>query len=402
MRKRVLELMGVAALIAVVSMISVNAQIRGDVPQNRTGPAPKTSWGEPSLEGTWTEAYQTPLQRPAKYKDKATFTEEDRRELDIIRGRMPGNETRSVRGTELDVAGAYNDVYSQRKPTGTRTSLIVDPPDGRIPPVTPEVRERRAFLQAWALSTMEATATCKNKWPGCEGGKYTGVRSPRMDEPYKYYPNTRLNRMDHVEDHGGMGTRCLGGDMRGAGGLRQIVQSPGAISITYDVGQGQGFQRVVNIDGSSHLPANVRTWWGDSRAKWEGNTLVIDITNFNGKVDFQGSLQNLHMIERWTRTGPDTIELVTTWEDPTSWTKPWTTKQELNYLGDGYNKAWKEPRCMEGNFAMIGMLYGARMAEKAFAEGRGPDPATMNNATPTGSANTLGIANDEEESDPLN
>ena len=111
---------------------------------------------------------------------------------------------------------------------------------------------------------------------------------------------------------------------------------------------------------------------------------------------------NLHMVERWTRTGPDTIEYVVTFDDPTAWTKPWTAKQELNYLGDGYNRVWKEPRCMEGNFAMIAMLSGARAQEKLFAEGRGPDPATVNVSTPTGSANILGVAQDEEDADPLN
>jgi hypothetical protein len=315
---------------------------------------------------------------------------------------MPGNETRSIRGTELDVAGAYNVVYTQRKPTGTRTSLIVDPPDGRVPPVTAEVREKRTFLRAFELAMLEATTTCKNKWPGCEGGKYTGVASPRRNEPFKYYPHTRLNRMDQVEDHGSMGTRCMAGQTVDFGALRQIVQSPGAVAIFYDTGQGQGWHRTINISSAPHLPANVRTWWGDSRGRWEGNTLVVDVTNFNGKQDFQGSTMNLHLIERWTRTGPDTVEYVVTFDDPTTWTKPWTVKQDLNYLGDVYNKAWKEPRCMEGNFALIAMLAGARAQEKLFAEGRGPDPATVNLATPTGSANILGVAQDEEESDPLN
>jgi hypothetical protein len=317
---------------------------------------------------------------------------------------MPGNETRSIRGTELDVAGAYNDVYSQRKPTGTRTSLIIDPPDGRIPPVTAEVRERRAYVREFELALLQNTATCKNKWPGCEGGKYVGTPSPRRDEPLKYYPYIRFNRMDHVEDHGNANTRCMGGTTADFSGIRQIFQSPGAVSIMYDVGQGQAWHRVINIASgpTPHLPPNVRLWWGDSRARWEGDTLVVDVTNFNGMKDFNGSTLNLHMIERWTRTGPDTIEYVVTFDDPTAWTRPWTAKQELNYLGDGYNKAWKEPRCMEGNFALIGMLFGARAADKAFAEGRGPDPTSLNLVTPTGSANILGVAQDEEDADPLN
>jgi hypothetical protein len=185
------------------------------------------------------------------------------------------------------------------------------------------------------------------------------------------------------------------------GNYRQIVQSPEGIAITYDTGQGQGFHRVIPVTSAAHLPSTVRTWWGDSRGRWEGNTLVVDITNFNGKVDFNGSTDNLHIVERWTRTGPNTLEYVATFNDSTSWTKPWTVKREFIRLAPQINHVWKEPRCFEGNFAMVAMLAGGRVQEKAFAEGRGPHPATFNYATPTGSANTLGIEAGEEDADPL-
>jgi hypothetical protein len=185
------------------------------------------------------------------------------------------------------------------------------------------------------------------------------------------------------------------------GGLRQIVQSPGSVAITYDTGLGQGWHRVINIDGSAHLPPSIRLSWGDSRAKWEGNTLVVDVANFTPRWDFQGSRENLHLVERWTRTGPDTLEYIVTIDDPKTWTKPWTVRQELNFLGDQYNKVWKEPRCHEGNFGMIGLLAGARAMEQAFAEGRGPDPATVNTVQPTGSANILGVQAGDEDADPL-
>ena len=363
---------------------------------------PKTSWGEPDLQGIWDAMpRQIPLQRPATYQDQEFFTDEQIAELDRIRAGIPGNETRSVRGTEQDVAGAYNVVFTSRRPTGRRTSLIVDPPDGRIPPVTPEVQQKRTYLREKALALLEATDTCERQMPGCQGGKYTGVASPRRYEPYKYYPNFRLNKMDGPEDHGSMNTRCLGANVPVFNGYRQIVQSPGTVSIFYDVGQGQGFHRIIPITTRSHLPSNVRTWWGDSVGHWEGDTLVVDVTNFNGKIDLQGSTENLHLVERWTRTGPDTIEYVVTISDPTAWTGPWTVKQEFSKQSDQANRIYKEPRCADGEYARFGMLQGARMLEKAFAEGRGPDPATVNFATPTNSANVLGIEAGEEESDPL-
>ena len=393
MRERLPQLMGLAAVIAVAALVSVAGQAQM---------APKTSWGEPDLQGIWdTTPVQIPLQRPAKFKDQEFFTEEQIAELDRIRAALPGNETRSVRGTEQDVAGAYNVVFTSRRPTGRRTSLIVDPPDGRIPPVTPEVRQRREYVQAWALALLEATDTCKNKMPGCEGGKYTGVVSPRRYEPYKYYPNFRQNKMDGPEDHGTMNTRCLGGNVPVFDGYRQIVQSPGAVSIFYDVGQGQGFHRTIPITTRPHLPSNVRTWWGDSVGRWEGSTLVVDVSNFNGKIDVQGSTENLHLVERWTRTGPDTLEYVVTLSDPTAWTRPWTVKQEFRKQSDQANRIYKEPRCADGEYARFGMLKGARELEKAFAEGRGPDPATVNVATPTNSANVLGAEAGDEEADPL-
>jgi len=387
-------LVGLAAVMAAATLAA------GVAGQAQTGL--KTSWGEPDLQGIWdTTPVQIPLQRPAKFKDQEFFTDDQIAELDKVRAAMPGNETRSVRGTEQDVAGAYNVVFTSRRPTGRRTSLIVDPPDGRIPPVTPEVQERRTYVRQWALALLEATETCKNKMPGCENGKYTGVVSPRRFEPYKYYPNFRQNKMDGPEDHGTMNTRCLGGNLPDFTGFRQIVQTPGAISIFYDVGQGQGFNRTIAIASRPHLPSAVRSWWGDSVAHWEGNTLVVDVTNFNGKIDFQGSTENLHLVERWTRTGPEKVEYVVTMSDPTAWTKPWTVRQEFAKQSDQANRIYPEPRCADGEVARISMLKGARAQELAFAEGRGPDPATINVATPTNSANVLGVEAGDEEGDPL-
>jgi hypothetical protein len=148
------------------------------------------------------------------------------------------------------------------------------------------------------------------------------------------------------------------------------------------------------MNGSPHLPPSIRQWWGDSRGRWEGDTLVIDVTNFSEKSNFQGSHENLHLIERWTRSDANTLEYVVTIEDPTVWTKPFTVKQEFNVQSNDANRIYYEPRCHEGNYGLPGMLLGARMEETAYAEGRGVDPATKCTA-----ACTFGPS--EETADPL-
>jgi hypothetical protein len=144
----------------------------------------------------------------------------------------------------------------------------------------------------------------------------------------------------------------------------------------YDVGQGDGWQRNIVMDENPHLPAGIRQWYGDSRGHWEGNTLVIDVTNFSPKTDFQGSRENLHLVERWTRISPSTLHYEVTIEDPTVWIRPWTVNQEFTKQSEQQNRIYYEPRCVEGNYGLPGLLHGRRMEERAFAEGRGPDPAT--------------------------
>jgi hypothetical protein len=391
MRQRLLQLIAVAATIVVVSLAIATVAGQAPTPAQK-GPTAKTSWGEPDLQGIWTIDYQIPLERPAKYAGKEFFTDAEIAELDKERAAKPAfGDKRGEKGTERDVAGAYDSrVFLTRRHTGRRTSMIIDPPDGRVPPLTPAAQQMNKELRDFRLAHLEATETCKNQWRGCEGGKYTGVASPRMREPYKYYPGmVRVNRADGPEDHG-LGMRCLSAQLPDFGsvasGFWQIVQSPGAVSIFYDTGQGQGWHRTIPVDGSSHLPSSIRLWWGDSRAHWEGNTLVIDVTNFTGKTNFRGSTDNLHLVERWTRTGPESIEYKVTIDDPTTWTKPWTVVQEYAKQSDKFNRIYKEPRCVEGNYSIFGWLAGARAKEQAFAEGRGPDPATINYATETNSA----------------
>ena len=347
-------------------------------------PALKTAWGEPDLQGIWTDESDTPLQRSPKFANQETFTEAQRAELDRERSALMRRDKRVERGTELDVAGAYNAVFTSQKRTGARTSLIIDPPNGRIPPMTPEAQKLAAADREYRLALLQSTDTCKNKSVACAGGKYDPTPSPRRSEPPLRYNTVRINRHDGPED-GALPDRCLtlGLPEFGAatGSFRRIVQTPGGIAIFYDVGQGQGWQRNIIMDGRPHLPASVRQWYGDSRGRWEGDTLVIDVTNFSPKTDYQGARENLHLVERWRRTGPDSLEYTVTIEDPTVWTRPWTAKQDFKRQSDQDNRLYNEPRCIEGNYGHPGLLRGARMEELAYAEGRGPHPATKDNAT---------------------
>ena len=368
---------GVIALLSVTRTPAQAPAASGAAPG--TAPALKTAWGEPDLQGIWTDETTTPLQRPARYANQEFFTDAERAELDRTRSEILGRERRAERGTERDVSGSYNNVFVSFKRTGARTSLIVDPRNGRIPPLTPEAQKLAGAEREFRLALLQSTETCKNKEAACNGGKYDPAHSPRFAELFPRYNTGRMNRNDGPEDSS-LGERCLTGGLPEFGGptgsFRRIVQTPGGISIFYDVGQGQGWQRNIVMDGRPHLPANVRQWYGDSRGRWEGDTLVIDVTNFSPKTDFQGSRQDLHVVERWTRTGPKTLAYEVMIEDPTVWTQPWTVRQEFTRQSDEDNRFYTEPRCVEGNHGLPGIIRGRRTEERAFAEGRGPDPAT--------------------------
>jgi hypothetical protein len=358
----------------------------------------ETPWGEPDLQGIWTDETDTPLQRSPRFADQEFFTDVQRAELDRQRSAMQGRERRAERGTVADVAGAYNDVFTPKKRTGLRTSRIVDPPNGRLPPLTPEAQKSAAAERDFRLALLQATETCKNKESPCSGGRYDPNPSPRFAEPPPRYNTATINRYDNPED-ASLAVRCLMGGVPEIGTLgaiadrisfRRIVQTPGGISMFYDVGQGQGWQRNIVMDGSPHLPANIRQWYGDSRGHWEGSTLVVDVTNFSPKTDFQGSRENLHVIERWTRTDPNTVEYVVMVEDPTVWTRPWTAKQEFIRQSEEENRIYTEPRCIEGNYGLPGLLHGHRMEDRSFAEGLGADPRTIST-----------ISGNDGERDPL-
>jgi hypothetical protein len=377
---------------AAIAAAAVSAAL--SVPVSRTsaqapaasGTALKTPWGEPDLQGIWTDEFDTPLQRPANYANQEFFTQAQREEIDKQRGAHFGRDPRQERGSPIDVGGAYNTVFLTVKHVGARTSLIVDPPNGLVPPQTPEAQRAQAADRQFRFALLQSTDACKNKAPACAGGRYDATPSPRFAEPPpRYHAGNfeRFNRSDGPEDDG-LADRCLHSGLPDFGSLfggsyRRIVQTQGSISMFYDLNQGQGWQRNIVMNGSPHLPASIRQWFGDSRGHWEGNTLVVDVTNFSPKTDFQGSRENLHLVERWTRLGPKTLEYEVGIEDPTVWARAWTVKQEFTRQSDQENRIYYEPRCIEGNYGLPGLLHGRRAEERAFAEGRGPDPRTVDN-----------------------
>jgi len=411
MSRRFLEAVGVAAaLVAVVLLLRfARAPLDAQTQTAAAGPAPTTSWGEPDFQGIWTRDSDEPLQRPAKYANKEFFTDEERAALDKQITEIVGREAtegRRKRGTEQDVGGAYNaQVFTSHIRTGKRTSMIIDPPDGRTPAITPEEQKRRNDLREYSLALLQATDVCKDKLPACAGGKY-GPPSPRRSEtPPQYIINAvvgsgggAISRSDGPEDRG-HGERCMAAALPDFGGFRRIVQSRGQISMLYDVGQGQGWLRVIPITDAPHLPPTVRLWWGDSRGRWDGKTLVVDVTNFSPKSNFQGSHENLHLVERWTRIDAETIRYEVKIEDPTVWTKTWTVTHDLKKQSDELNRIYSEPRCHEGNYGMVGLLAGARATERAFATGKGPNPATLCLGGCGGFAG--GFADDGDDANPL-
>ena len=285
----------------------------------------RTPWGDPDLQGAWSNATTTPLQRPAKYAGREFLTKEERAALD--KDTAIATDKRSEKGTPDDVNGAYNGFWWERGWSDGRTSLIYDPQDGRIPALTPEGQKRQAE-QARLAQTNE----------GYRGaGPYN---SPKDLELY---------------------TRCIvrSGLPRvptGYDNNYQIVQAPGYVAIF----QEQIHEtRVIPLDGRPHLDSNVRQWLGDSRGHWEGNTLVVETTNFSDQTTFEGSTKNLHLLERWTRVADDQIDYKFTVEDPTTWTRPWSASIQWHTVDALYEYA-----CHEDNYGLYGILAGARAEEE--------------------------------------
>ena len=368
MTSRFFTLIVAAALVPEGLAVATHAQ------SDRTTANPeraiRTPWNEPDLQGIWSGETLTPLQRPARFANKAVLTPEEAAKVVAEVLARPGREDRSARGTEKDVAGAYNQLFVQRgtELSDGRTSLIIDPPDGRIPAFTPQARKRADEVREYLQALLQ----------GSSGGR-KGPPSPSHAEPSPVYNVDRMNRANGPEDRS-LAERCLAGTLPNLGAVYQIVQSPGQVGIYHDSGQGQGFVRVVPVDGSQHAPAHLRFWNGDARGRWEGETLVVDITNFSHKRDFQGSRENLHLVERFRRVSENRLEYTVTAEDPTTWTRPWTFMVPWKKQSDKANQVY-ESTCHEGNYGMVGMLANTRAAERLFKQGKGKDPRTMDIAT---------------------
>ena len=377
-RRRLFELFGVAVVVVTLVVLLQLTAVPA-VGQSTD----VTVWGHPNLEGIWLDAYDTPFERAAELRDRAFATPEERAARDQAHMSDAGRDRRGPPGSPQDVSGAYNAVYTSVKPTGQRTSLVVEPANGRIPALTPEASREAEMRRDWRVMLMRNTPTCDQNAPACEGGDYGSV-SPRRFDLVPFYNTLRMNRHDGPEDQS-LGDRCMLGTTPDFSGFRRIVQGEDAIAIGYDTGQGQGFQRLVNLSGS-HPASQVRLRHGDSRGRWEGTTLVIETTNSSPKFPYRDAGEHRRLVERYTRIDADTLAYEVTIEDPTVWVAPWTVRQELKRQDDMQNRIYYEPRCHEGNYGLAAMFIGARLREQEFAEGRGPDPFSLDTTTGGGGA----------------
>jgi hypothetical protein len=286
-------------------------------------PVPHTPDGKPDIQGNWSFATVTPLERPADLAGKATFTQAEAEEY-AKRAVERNDSDRRAPGTAGDVALAYNNFWYDRgtATVGTRqTSLIVDPKDGRLPAPTEEGQRaaaRRAEIRGRNTEGPEERSLA-------ERCLLFNAGPPLLPGPY----NNNL----------------------------QIVQTEDYVVIAnemiHDV-------RVVPLDGRPHLPSQVRNWLGDPRGRWEGDTLVVESTNFSDRTAVRGTDRNLRLIERFRRIDANTLHYEFTIDNPTAFTQPWTVSLPMTR----FDEQIYEYACHEANYAMEGMLKAARLADK--------------------------------------
>jgi hypothetical protein len=299
------------------------------VPSSERKPwtVPRTPDGQPDLQGIWDYRSATPLERPAQFAGREFMTEKEaadyeRRAAEREDGRPPDDPR-----TEQSVHPAWWLDYGKTVVRTRRTSLIVDPPDGKIPALTPEGQDRIAARRAAARSHGPADSyENRSLFERC---LTRGVPDGMLPGPY----NNNV----------------------------QLMQMPGYVVIFTEMIHDA---RIVPMDGRPHVSQDTRRWMGDSRGHWEGNTLVVETTNFTDKTNFRGSGANLHLVERFTRVDADTIEYRFTVDDPTTWTRPWTVAYPMvKTQGPIYEYA-----CHEGNYGLVGILAGARAEERVAEE----------------------------------
>ena len=331
-----------AAVVAVVLLAPVFAQAPGAVvrPGSAVAPvratAPAKSWsartpdGQPDLQGFWTNGSYTPLQRPDNVT-KEFYTKEEA--LKFEQQFVDNEENQTTPGTIPDVHYDHTQFGLERSIGGytsnLRTSLIVDPPNGRLPSLSAE-GQRRAAARAEARKRA--------------GGPYDAAENLPL--------GSRCVFMDRV------GPPMLSGNYNNN---YQIVQSPGQVMILTEM---LHEARIVPVDGRAQLSQNIRQWTGSSRGRWEGDTLVVETTNLNGKYVFQGSSENMRVIERFTRIDENAIRYQFTIDDPATWTTPWSAELTLKKtIGPLFEHA-----CHEGNYGLYNILAGARAEEKRAEE----------------------------------
>ena len=321
------ERVAAAVLVCVIAAgAPMGSQTRSD-----PKPLPRTPWGHPDLQGIWNNSTITPLERPAQFGGREFLTPDEARALDAA---AATRYDQRLDDPAQDVDAAYNQFWWERGQTVAtrRTSLIIDPPDGRLPALTPEGQVRAAAIAA------------------------------------------RLRGVSTGPEDRNLAERCI---TRGApklpGGYNnnvQIVQTPTHVAIMQEMIHEV---RIIPLDGRPHLPSGVGQWLGDSRGRWEGDTLVVETTNYhpssalNSYYCCPGAAEHLRIVERFTRTSRDTIEHRFTVTDPTTFTRPFTVDVPMARVeGPIFEYA-----CHEGNYAMEGILRGARFAERA-KEGTAP------------------------------
>jgi hypothetical protein len=332
-----------ALLIAVCLTI---ASVAGQVPASSAKrgsasgrwTAPRTVDGQPDLQGVWANNGVTPLERPEAFKGRATMTDAEleqlkKRAVDLYRGKQAGDilgdrliqeilKDPDLRPFDADT-GNYNSFWVVDRDWDNRTSLITDPADGRIPPLTEQAKGSRRERQG-------------------PSGPPAGPQDVSLSVRCITYGVPRISA--------------------GYNSYFEIRQSAGYVTITQEMIHDV---RVIPLDGRPHVGKNIRLWNGDSRGRWEGDTLVVDTTNYSTSGAIRGATQNLHLIERFTRVSPETIEYSITFDDPAIWTKPWTAMIRLKGTPD---KIY-EYACHEGNESIVGILAGARAQEKTPASG---------------------------------
>jgi hypothetical protein len=313
---------GVAVFAILTAAAAIDAQTLPKPPAARAWRVPRTPEGRPDLQGFWTNTTATPLQRPREFGDKSHFTRAEAAEYERTwMARLIAAED------EEDRSGAdLNEIYLDTRLVvpDLRTSLIVEPPTGRLPPFVPAAQARLDARPRSNYDDPEARPLGERCILGLDGG--SPLTAPIV--PNLYFGN-----------------------------FYQIVQTPAYVMLfteqIHDV-------RIIRI-GGAHAPEVIQRWLGDSVGRWEGDTLVVDTTNIHAKARVRGATARLHVVERFTRTSPSAISYRATVDDPETWATPWTL--EFPFAATAQRPF--EYACHEGNFAVEGVLRGARAEEKA-------------------------------------